>query len=130
MSACADQTAHVREMKGGDGVLRLSLSGEPRSLNPNVAPLDQYALLLGQNIFSKLVALADNGGVLPDVAERWEQSGDGRTYTFYIRRGIRFHDGQPLTAEDARRSRGSTSRRMPNWDITSRACALRTHRPS
>jgi peptide/nickel transport system substrate-binding protein len=101
-TACADQTTPVREVKGGDGVLRLSLPGEPRSLNPNVAPLDEYALLLGQNIFSKLVALADNGGVLPDVAERWEQSGDGRTYTFYIRRGIRFHDGQPLTAEDVR----------------------------
>jgi len=101
-TACAHRTDPVREVKGGDGVLRLSLPGEPRTLNPNVAPLDEYALLLGQNIFSKLVALADNGGVLPDVAERWEQSADGRTYTFHIRRDIRFHDGQPLTAEDVR----------------------------
>jgi peptide/nickel transport system substrate-binding protein len=100
-SACTD-VEPSRDAKGGDGVLRLSLPGEPRSLNPNVAPLDDYALLLGQNIFSKLVSLADDGGVLPEVAERWDASADGRTYTFYLRHGIRFHDGQPLTAEDVR----------------------------
>lgn len=100
-SGCAD-VEPSRDAKGGDGVLRLSLPGEPRSLNPNVAPLDDYALLLGQNIFSKLVSLADDGGVLPEVAERWDASADGRTYTFYIRHGIRFHDGQPLTADDVR----------------------------
>jgi peptide/nickel transport system substrate-binding protein len=101
-SACADRTDPPRDVKGGDGVLRLSLPGEPRSLNPNTAPLDEYSLLLGQNIFSKLVSLADDGGVLPEAAERWDESADGRTYTFYIRPGIRFHDGRPLTAEDVR----------------------------
>jgi ABC-type transport system substrate-binding protein len=100
--ACADRPSPPRDVKGGDGVLRLSLPGEPRSLNPNVAPLDELSLLIGQNIFSKLVSLADDGGILPEIAERWDESADGRTYTFYIRRGIRFHDGQPLTADDVR----------------------------
>ncbi len=100
--ACATRPAPPRDVKGGDGVLRLSLPGEPRTLNPNVAPIDEYSLLLGQNIFSKLVSLADDGGVLPEVAERWEESADGRTYTFFLRRDVRFHDGQPLTAEDVR----------------------------
>ena len=90
------------DAKGGDGVLRLSLPGEPRTLNPNVAPLDEYALLVSQNLFSRLVTRADDSGVLPELAERWTESADGLTYTFYIRKGVRFHDGRPLTAEDVR----------------------------
>jgi peptide/nickel transport system substrate-binding protein len=36
----------------------------------------------------------------PAVAEKWTVSPDGTTYTFNIRKGIKFHDGQPLTAKD------------------------------
>jgi ABC-type transport system substrate-binding protein len=100
--ACAQVESPKGEVKGGDGVLRLSLAGEPHTLNPNVAPIDEYALIVGQNIFSKLVSRADDGTVLPDIAERWTEADDGRSYTFYIRPGIRFHDGTPLTGEDIR----------------------------
>jgi peptide/nickel transport system substrate-binding protein len=37
-----------------------------------------------------------------DIAERWDVSEDGRTYTFHLRRGAVFHDGSPVTAEDVR----------------------------
>jgi peptide/nickel transport system substrate-binding protein len=100
--SCTQGESPKREVKGGDGVLRLSLPGEPKTLNPNVAPLDENALILSQSLFSKLVSRADDGTVLPDVAERWTQSDDGRSYTFYIRPGIRFHDGTPLTGNDIR----------------------------
>src|SRR5262249_18555775 len=38
--------------------------------------------------------------VIPDLATRWTISEDGLTYTFYLREGVKFHDGAPLTAED------------------------------
>src|SRR6266852_1763861 len=38
--------------------------------------------------------------VIPDLAQRWTVSDDGLTYTFYLREGVKFHDGAPLTAED------------------------------
>lgn len=38
----------------------------------------------------------------PRMAERWEVTKDGLTYTFYLRKGIKFHDGHPLTAEDVK----------------------------
>ena len=38
--------------------------------------------------------------VIPDIAQRWTISEDGLTYTFYLREGVKFHDGAPLTAED------------------------------
>jgi ABC-type transport system substrate-binding protein len=44
----------------------------------------------------------DGQTVIPDLAQRWEISPDGRTYTFHIRRGVKFHDGAELTAEDVR----------------------------
>ena len=86
----------------GATVLRVSLPGEPRTLNPNLGPLDEYALLVSQNLFSRLVTRADDGTVLLELAERWTESADGLTYTFHIRTDARFHDGRPLTSEDVR----------------------------
>ena len=40
--------------------------------------------------------------VQPAVAEKWEVSDDGKTYTFHIREGIKFSDGSPVTAEDVK----------------------------
>jgi peptide/nickel transport system substrate-binding protein len=43
----------------------------------------------------------DPSGIEPDLAERWESSADGRTWTFHLRRGVQFHGGYgELTAED------------------------------
>lgn len=38
--------------------------------------------------------------VVPNIAERWEASDDGKTYTFYLREGLKWSDGQPFTADD------------------------------
>ncbi len=51
-------------------------------------------------LFSGLVRLGDNLEPAPDIAQRWELSDDGRTYTFYLRKGVMFHDGREVKAED------------------------------
>ena len=52
------------------------------------------------NLYDSLVYPTPEGGVIPHVAERWETSPDGLTWTFYLRKGVKFHDGSELTAED------------------------------
>jgi peptide/nickel transport system substrate-binding protein len=44
----------------------------------------------------------DGQTIIPDLAHRWDISPDGKTYTFFLRQGIKFHDGADFTAEDVK----------------------------
>lgn len=47
-----------------------------------------------------VVSSASWDSVEPALAERWDSSPDGRQYTFHLRKGVKWHDGQPFTAAD------------------------------
>jgi len=51
-------------------------------------------------LFTPLVRVDPNGVPEPALAEKWDVSDDERTYTFYLREGLKFSDGSPMTAED------------------------------
>ncbi len=55
-------------------------------------------------IFSGLVRIDKDLKVVPDIAEKWDVSDNGKTYTFYLREGVKFHDGKPVTAHDFKHS--------------------------
>ena len=55
-------------------------------------------------IFGGLVTLDLDLNVVPDIAERWEISDDGRVYTFFLRDDVVFHNGRRVTAEDVKYS--------------------------
>ena len=57
----------------------------------------------GAQVYDRLIGidLKDTSKIVPAVAESWTVSDDGKTYTFKIRDGVKFHSGNPLTAEDA-----------------------------
>src|SRR3989440_12932160 len=44
----------------------------------------------------------DGQTIIPDLAQRWEISPDGKRYTFHLRHGVKFHDGADFTAEDVK----------------------------
>jgi peptide/nickel transport system substrate-binding protein len=52
------------------------------------------------NLYDTLVFPTTEGGVVPHVAESWETSADGLTWTFNLKQGIKFHNGSELTASD------------------------------
>ncbi|MBI3812477.1 MAG: peptide-binding protein [Nitrospirae bacterium] len=52
-------------------------------------------------IFDGLIEVDDRFEAKPRLAESWEHSQDGRTWTFHLKHGVRFHDGAELTADDA-----------------------------
>ncbi|MGH0053297.1 MAG: ABC transporter substrate-binding protein [Sphaerochaetaceae bacterium] len=51
-------------------------------------------------IWEQLVTLNGNSEVVPELADHYEVSDDGKTYTFYLREGVLFHDGTEMTADD------------------------------
>jgi len=78
----------------------LNLYGiDPLTLDPAVAGEMTSHEYLAQ-LFSGLVCLDDNLEPAPDIAQRWEVSQDGRTYTFYLRHDVKFHNGREVKADD------------------------------
>lgn len=54
-------------------------------------------------VFNGLVRYDKNTwAATPDLAESWDVSGDGLTWTFHLRKGVKWHDGQPFTADDVK----------------------------
>ncbi|MBI3886774.1 MAG: peptide ABC transporter substrate-binding protein, partial [Opitutae bacterium] len=80
-------------------ILRLSQRNEPADLDPQLATLpDEFFIL--RALSEGLVTPAPDGGVLPGVAEKWETSADGLTWTFHLRADARWSDGAPVVAGD------------------------------
>lgn len=83
------------------GILRWSIEGVPDLPNFDPARISsQQSITVSQLIFAGLVRLDADLKVQPDGAERWQVSADGTTYTFRIRRNLRFGNGDPVTAHD------------------------------
>ncbi|MCS7216254.1 MAG: ABC transporter substrate-binding protein [Candidatus Bipolaricaulota bacterium] len=84
--------------------LRVAISTEPPSLDPTTNAAAVIRLLLQYNLYETLLEIGEGGGLRPLLAQHWEISEDGLVYTFYLRPGVRFHDGTPCDAEAVRRS--------------------------
>jgi len=95
---CVFLFAAEKPKKGG--TLVIAHWSDPISFNPDSKTDDAGNGIYGC-IFSKLVALDADYNVVPDLAESWEVSPDGLTYTFHLRKGVKWHDGHPCTAADA-----------------------------
>ena len=76
---------------------------DPRSLDPAQAT-DVPTGRAVAYVFDGLTRFTPDAKLAPGLAERWEVSPDGRTYTFHLRRGVTFHDGTPFVARHVLRS--------------------------
>ncbi|MFH1381864.1 MAG: peptide ABC transporter substrate-binding protein [Chloroflexota bacterium] len=107
LSGCRPQPP-VTSPPTGSGVLNL-YGIDPITLDPAIcAERISYDYIV--QVFSGLVRFDDNLEPVPDIAERWRVSNEGKTYTFYLRHDVKFHDGRPVTARDVKYSWERASR--------------------
>jgi oligopeptide transport system substrate-binding protein len=80
-------------------VLRYAITTEPTTFDPALVR-DGPTIDMLFHVFEGLVQWDENNRVRPNLAESWSVSEDGRTYTFTLKKGVRFHNGREVTAED------------------------------
>ena len=80
-------------------VLRWGNGAEPQSLDPHRSE-GVPSSNVGRDLFEGLTSEAPDGTVVGGVAESWEISADGKTYTFALRGDARWSNGDPVTADD------------------------------
>ncbi|MFC4565788.1 ABC transporter substrate-binding protein [Nocardiopsis mangrovi] len=81
-----------------DDTLTYALGDEPEEFNP--ALVDEHLDPVTEMVFRGLTAHDADNEVVPALAESWEVDDDGRTYTFALREGVTWHDGEAFTAAD------------------------------
>ncbi len=93
------------EKGGGDaptatgGTATIALPAQPATLDTHVAAA-RVSSSIGRDIFESLVTLGSDFSVQPMLAESYEESEDGKSITFKLREGVKFHDGSDFDAED------------------------------
>ncbi len=83
--------------------LRLPFTGDPPTLDPATTSDTTSAGYIVE-IYSGLVGFNKDLKVVPDLAEKWDVTNGGKTYTFTLRKDAKFHDGRPVTAQDVKYS--------------------------
>jgi oligopeptide transport system substrate-binding protein len=96
-----DRSVHTDDLAPGPtygGVLRIAAQ-LPESLDPIHSKYYWESEIVLQ-LFDGLLRFDQNLNLAPAVAEDWQVSSDGRVYTFRLRKGVRFHNGREVTAND------------------------------
>ena len=115
------------------GAANLAMIGEPQTLDPMASTADLVSIIM-QHVYEPLYTFDGNWNVAPMLAESMPTiSKDGLVYTIPLRKGVKFHNGKEMTADDvvaslkrwmemaprgkavARRSRASTPRGRTRW---------------
>nr|WP_263121303.1 ABC transporter substrate-binding protein [Cellulomonas sp. RIT-PI-Y] len=83
-----------------DTEIVIGSTNEPTGLVRNVGGSSGVSQTMTRNVFEGLTSVDVDGQVIPTLAESWDVSDDGLTYTFHLQTGAAFHDGTDLTADD------------------------------
>ena len=83
------------------GTLTYAAGADPDNLDPANAESNP-AEAVNRMMYENLVRFDEKLKLVPGLATKWEQSKDGLTWTFFLRKGVKFHDGTPFNAEAAK----------------------------
>lgn len=83
------------------GTLVVVAGTDPGTLNPAISTSGALHFVAG-SLYNGLVALDKDFKPMPDLADSWTVSDDGKAYTFKLHPGVKWHDGKPFTAADVK----------------------------
>lgn len=99
----------------GAQTLDVALDTPPAGLDPHLVTAFNSVLIATPNIYEGLTGIDADLNITPALAESWDISDDGLSYTFHLRDGVTFHDGSEFTVEDV----AASIRRVQSEDIAS-----------
>ena len=91
---------HIKYFPNYGGEYTEGLVGSLKYINPILAQTSEVDRDISRLIFSSLLQYNEKQELIPDLAEHYEISKDQKTYTIYLKKDIKWHDGNPLTADD------------------------------
>jgi peptide/nickel transport system substrate-binding protein len=100
-STTGDTTPATDETAGepqSGGELIIGLNEEPPTLDPHASP-SASTFIITSSVTESLLHLTSERELAPSLAESWEASADGKSYTFTLRQDVTFHDGEPFNAQ-------------------------------
>lgn len=98
-SNTSSSSENTSNSKGEGGVIKVASSAQPATMDPHM----NTAVILAEvsrNVFEQLFTLNSKYQAVPMLAESYDLSDDGKTYTFHLRKGVKFHNGKEMKAED------------------------------
>jgi len=80
----------------------LAMVLEPPGMDPTIAPAAAIGEIVHYNVLEGLTKINVDGAVTPLLAESWTMDPDGRSYTFKLKKGVKFHDGEAFDSADVK----------------------------
>jgi peptide/nickel transport system substrate-binding protein len=96
-------------------VLEIGADASPTGLDPHLITAFPSFMVVNGNIYEGLTAIDKDLKTVPGLAESWTAAPDGKSYTFKLRSGVKFHDGSDMNAEDV----VASIKRVQSKDIAS-----------
>src|SRR5436190_14806358 len=84
-----------------DGVV-LGMTLEPTGLDPTTAAAAAIGQVVHYNVLEGLTKINMDGTIVPLLADSWTIDPDGKLYTFKLKKGVKFHDGEAFDASDVK----------------------------
>ncbi len=83
-----------------DGTLRYGVIGNLEVINPLEVGPSSAEQIASKLLYNSLVSIDETGQIYPELAETWAISPDGKEYTVYLKKNVKWHDGYELTSKD------------------------------
>ena len=96
---CGKGNFSERSSAGKENIFRYPITTDMTTLDPAKVQ-DGDTIDAIQQVFEGLVKWDEKNQVVPNIAEKWDIAADGRTYTFTLRKGVKFHNGREVKAAD------------------------------